>query len=271
MASTLEQILASCERLWPAAGAEAWDAPGLVTGSVSSTVSRVLLSVDVTAAVVAEAIELNCQLLISHHPFIMRGVSTVSEQTAKGATLSQAIRANLAIFAAHTNADIVADGVSDTIAKALGLADVRALDNPGNKIGHGRVGELPAPIPLGEFARLVAKVFPSTAGGIRVAGDYNQSVSKIALCGGAGDSFIANAFACSADVYLTSDLRHHLAQDARESALLDGGPALVDVSHWASEWLWLETAAQQLRKIYPDIDFIVCDLRTDPWDFVITQ
>jgi putative NIF3 family GTP cyclohydrolase 1 type 2 len=94
----------------------------------------------------------------------------------------------------------------------------------------------------------------------------------VAVCGGAGDSFIQAATSAKADVYVTADLRHHVVQDAREAAALsDGTPAIIDVSHWASEWLWLEQAAQELRKLHPEVEFEVCDLRTDPWDFVITQ
>jgi len=75
----------------------------------------------------------------------------------------------------------------------------------------------------------------------------------------------------AADVYITSDLRHHPASEARENAFVRGGPALIDVSHWASEWLWLETAAHELRGALPGVTITVSDVRTDPWDFVVTQ
>jgi putative NIF3 family GTP cyclohydrolase 1 type 2 len=74
-----------------------------------------------------------------------------------------------------------------------------------------------------------------------------------------------------ADVFITSDLRHHPASEAIENARVSGGPALIDVSHWASEWLWLETAAQQLREALPTVTVTVSELRTDPWDFAILQ
>jgi putative NIF3 family GTP cyclohydrolase 1 type 2 len=74
------------------------------------------------------------------------------------------------------------------------------------------------------------------------------------------------------DVYVTSDLRHHPVQDAREHSALSGGtPAIIDVSHWASEWLWLDIAAEQLGVLFPNVQFVVSQLRTDPWDFVVTQ
>jgi putative NIF3 family GTP cyclohydrolase 1 type 2 len=125
---------------------------------------------------------------------------------------------------------------------------------------------------LGDFARLIAKVLPSTASGVRVAGNYEQMVSKVAVSGGAGDSFISAAQASGADVFVTADLRHHPAQDAKEYALVARSPmALIDVSHWASEWLWLDVAAEILAKEFSNIQFVVSQIRTDPWDFIVTQ
>jgi len=271
--ATLSELISTFERLWPLAGAEGWDAPGLVTGDANAQVKRVLLSVDVTADLIAEAIG-DFDLVLSHHPYLMRGVTSIAQTNAKGSVLSTAIRNDLAIYAAHTNADIVSHGVSAAMASTLGLVDalplVPSASDP--KIGHGRIGRLAQPMLLGEFARHIAKTLPATATGVRVAGAYAQQVSLVALCGGAGDSFIDAAVAANADVYVTSDLRHHVVQETREAASLNGfQPALVDVSHWAAEWLWLEVAAEQLRALHPNLEFVVSDLRTDPFDFVITQ
>jgi putative NIF3 family GTP cyclohydrolase 1 type 2 len=137
--------------------------------------------------------------------------------------------------------------------------------------GLGRVGELAKPTTLGRLARALGDILPATASGIRVAGDYEQQVTRVALCAGAGDSLLQHPEVLGADVYITSDLRHHPASEARQNARLGAGPALVDVSHWASEWLWLETAAEELRKALPDVSVTVSELRTDPWDFVVVQ
>ncbi len=268
----LRELLASFEALWPASGAEAWDAPGLIVGNGAAEITRVLLTIDVTAEVIEEAAG-KYDLVLAHHPFLLRGITQASEGSAKGFVLAKAIRNNLAIFAAHTNADIVSAGVSETLAGALGIKDLSPLVSTSNPVvGHGRIGTLSEPLLLGDFARTVARILPPTATGVRVAGAYTQTVQKIAVCGGAGDSFITAAFDAGADVYLTADLRHHVVQDARESALLTDSPlAIIDVSHWASEWLWLDVAASQLRQLHTDVTFDVCELRTDPFDFVITQ
>jgi dinuclear metal center YbgI/SA1388 family protein len=273
MAVELGQLIQAFEKLWPLAGAEAWDTPGLVSGNNDQRISRVLLTVDVTGEIINEAADGEFNLVLAHHPYLLRGISSVSEDLAKGATLSKAIRNEVAIYAAHTNADVVESGVSQVMAEAFGIlkaTPLAAADQPNT--GHGRIGSLAAPVKLGEFARLIAKVLPSTAAGVRVSGDFDQLVQRVAVCGGAGDSFIGAAVEAGADVFVTSDLRHHPVQDAREQANLNGGvPALVDVAHWASEWLWLEVAAQQLAMQFPNVQFVVSHIRTDPWDFVVTQ
>ncbi len=199
-------------------------------------------------------------------------MTTIAGDTYKGALLARLIRADCALIAAHTNADVVPDGVSAVLAEALGITNAQpivAAHEP--SIGIGRVGQLPSSISLGRLARIVADILPATASGVRVAGDYDRIVRSVAICGGAGDSLLREPAVLAADVFITADLRHHPASEAREQATLVGGPALIDVSHWASEWLWLATAASQLSLALPELDVQVSDLRTDPWDFAVVH
>src|SRR5690606_2841730 len=100
---------------------------------------------------------------------------------------------------------------------------VPASANPAR--GIGRVGTLAEPTTLGRLARLLGELLPATAGGILASGDFDAPVSTVALCGGAGDSLLSEPAVLSADVYITSDLRHHPASEARENARAGGGPA----------------------------------------------
>jgi dinuclear metal center YbgI/SA1388 family protein len=272
MSYTLATVRGVVERIWPVEGAEAWDAPGLLSGDPQSEITRVLLAIDAVRDTVDEAIERSADLLLVHHPLLLRGVTSISEDRYKGALLARLIRARCALLAAHTNADVVADGVSAVLADALGLLDTRPIV-PGADptTGIGRVGALQAQTSLGKLARQVADLLPPTASGVRVAGEYTQQVSTVAVCGGAGDSLLNESAVIAADVYITADLRHHPASEAREQALVSGGPALIDVSHWASEWLWLDTAAAQLAHELPELEIVVSETRTDPWDFVVVQ
>ncbi len=272
MPHTLASVLTTVEELWPLAGAEGWDAPGLVSGDPASEVRSILLAVDAVAATVDEAIDREADLLLAHHPLLLRGVTSVAEDRYKGALLARLIRSDCALVAAHTNADVVVDGTSAVLAARLGLTAVEPISPaPDGVTGIGRVGMLAEPVTLGVLARTLADLLPPTAGGVRAAGDFHQRVERVALCGGAGDSLLGSPAVRASDVYITADLRHHPASEAREQATLGGGPALLDVSHWASEWLWLDTAAEQLRAALPGVSVEVSELRTDPWDFVILQ
>ena len=253
--------------LWPMAGSEEWDRPGLMLGNPSAEIMRVLLTVDVTAATIQEAAERNCQALLSHHPMYLRGVTELGEATAKGALTALAIRNNLAVIAVHTNADFVSDGVTETLAKAIGLSHLEPLEHLNRR---GRIGTTTTTAI--ELARLLGRVLPPTAGGIRVAGRHDHEIRHVAVVAGSGDSMIEAAFEAGADAFVTSDLRHHPVQDALERALASGRDfTIIDISHWAAESLWLDVASGQLASSLPDVEFLVSELRTDPWDFAVMQ
>nr|WP_272928716.1 Nif3-like dinuclear metal center hexameric protein [Leucobacter luti] len=258
------------EEMWPAATAESWDRVGLVSGADGAPLRRVLLAVDAVDATVSEALDWRADALLTHHPLLLRGIHTLAEDTAKGALLARLIRGECALLAAHTNADAPEGGVSDVIARRLGLLHARPIV-PGADpaAGIGRVGDLAAPLTLRAFAGRVAAELPRTVTGVRVAGDPERMISRVALLGGAGDSLLDHPEVRGADVYVTSDLRHHPAQESLELSSAVGGPALVDVAHWASESLWLAGAAERLAARLPGVEFRVSELRTDPWDFSV--
>lgn len=142
--------------------------------------------------------------------------------------------------------------------------DVVELADPGSSdTGSGRVG-LVEPTTLRGFAERVAAALPATAHGVRVAGDPDATVRRVAVCGGAGDFLLDQVAAAGVDVYVTSDLRHHPAGEFCERS----GPALVDVAHWAAEWTWLPVVEARVRGVLGDtVDTKVSTVVTDPWTF----
>ncbi|MCP1501810.1 dinuclear metal center YbgI/SA1388 family protein [Curtobacterium herbarum] len=266
---TLRELQSAVESLWPAAGAESWDSVGLVSGDPDALVEHVHLAVDAVPDTAREAVAAGADLLLTHHPLLLRGVTTIDESTYKGSVLATLVRGGCALLAAHTNADVVTTGTSAVLADRIGLQDQRPLEPAADGVsGIGRVGVLAEPVPLGVLARRIVDVLPATATGVRVSGEYDRPVRTVALCAGAGDAYLGNAEVRAADVYVTSDLRHHPASEFREQAMVADGPALIDTSHWATEWLWLDVAAEQLRAA-TGVRVTVSDLRTDPWDFAV--
>ncbi|GGP54887.1 Nif3-like dinuclear metal center hexameric protein [Streptomyces sp. L500] len=265
----LSEVISALEALWPPERAEQWDAVGTVCGDPDAEITRVLFAVDPVQEVVDEAVELGADLIVAHHPLYLRGTTTVSAGTFKGRAVHTLIKNDIALHVAHTNADRADPGVSDALAGALDLRVVAPLvpdpSDPAGRRGLGRICELDPPLTLAAFAERAAKRLPATAQGIRAAGDPEQLIRTVAVCGGSGDSLFEDVRAARVDAYVTADLRHHPASDARAESPL----ALVDAAHWATEWPWTEQAAAQLDEISDrhgwGLRTHVSRTVTDPW------
>jgi putative NIF3 family GTP cyclohydrolase 1 type 2 len=162
-----------------------------------------------------------------------------------------------ALLAAHPYEEVAYD--------VLQLAT--PLEAPARTRGHGRIGRLEAPTTLREFAEQVRASLPATAHGVRVSGDPDRPVRTVAVGSGAGDFLLEEVLATDADVYVTSDLRHHRAAEFRDH----DGAALVDVAHWAAEWTWLPVLERKLQHAFgargATVETRVSAVVTDPWTF----
>ncbi|MFE7507262.1 Nif3-like dinuclear metal center hexameric protein [Promicromonospora sp. NPDC057488] len=290
-APTLAQVVAALDGLYPPSTAEGWDAVGLVAGDPAVPVRKVLFAVDPVSTVVDQALDWGADLLVTHHPLFLRGVSSVAATTFKGSVVHRLLTGGCALHVAHTNADAAPRGVADALADLVGITDRRPLelsaatgvgaasDNDAGARGIGRVGRLAEPTTLAGFARRVAAALPATAQGIRFSGDPDAVVTTAAVLGGSGDGYFDAVRAADADVYVTSDLRHHPASELRERAEFEaraaeipgpaGTPFLVDTAHYASEWPWLRYAVEDLAAALGAdglaVEARVSELVTDPW------
>ncbi|OMC23525.1 Nif3-like dinuclear metal center hexameric protein [Mycobacterium colombiense] len=141
--------------------------------------------------------------------------------------------------------------------------DIFAMVPPPGDAGLGRVATLERPEPLRDFVSRVNAALPRTSWGVRAAGDPDMPVSRVAVCGGAGDSLLAAAAGAGVQAYVTADLRHHPADEHRRASDV----ALIDVAHWASEFPWCEQAAGVLRSRFgAELPVRVSSIRTDPWN-----
>lgn len=261
---TVADAVAALDGAYPPRLAQDWDTVGLTSGDPADRIVRVLVAVDPELPVIDEAVEVDADLLVTHHPLLLRGVHHVATTTPKGRAVHRLIRGGVALFNAHTNADAARPGVSDALADTLGLLAGEPLSadphDPG--VGIGRIAELGVPESFATFVARVGAALPATAWGVRAAGDPDRTVRRVAVSGGAGDSMLGLARAAGVDAYVTADLRHHPASDHLAEP---DAPALVDVAHWASEHPWCAQAAAVLRRLLPELDVTVSTRRTDPW------
>jgi dinuclear metal center YbgI/SA1388 family protein len=274
-APSVGSVVGVLEDAYPPSWAEAWDRVGLVLGERGAAVRRVLLAVDPTVAIAREAVERGAELLVTHHPLLLRGASFLPADEGKGAVVTHLLRHGTALWCGHTNVDRSTRGTVGAWLSLLDLRDARALvpgEEPAaaahgsRRFGLGAVGTLPASTTVGELATAIAGRVPATARGILHTGAADREVRTVAVCPGAGDSFLEAAAAAQADVYITSDLRHHPALEHLESAADPAAvPALLDVPHAASEALWLPLAKDLLDATVPGLEVLVSEHTTDPW------
>jgi putative NIF3 family GTP cyclohydrolase 1 type 2 len=230
---TVAGVVTVLERCFPPAWAEQWDRVELVLGEPGAPVRLVLCVVDCVPQTVAEARELGADLMVAHHPLLLQPVSSVAPTTYKGRILHDLIRHGVALYTAHTNADVADPGVSDALAARLGLTR-------------------PAPAAAG------GRTDRRGVGRRRQRGRCCRGHRRGRCC--AGDAYLADATAAGVDAYLTADLRHHPVSEH----LAGGGPAVLDAGHWATERPWLDDLARLLYDTLP-VEAVASNLDTDPW------
>ena len=237
----LREIINSIESVAPRSAQEPWDNSGMQVGDTGREIHSVLLTTDITEDVVNEAVMHGCQLIVSHHPLLFRGLKQVCGQTPQARIVEQAIKHDIAIYSAHTSLDSVEGGINTRLAERLGIKDYRILSSTSRDLeistGLGVIGELPNPMNYLDFIEHVREKLECTY--VRYTRPKKDQVSRVALCGGSGAEFIGEAITQGADVYITADCKYHEFQDA------DGQIGLIDIDHWYSE--------RHAREIFRDI------------------
>lgn len=300
----LKQVVDVLETLYPLRYAENWDEPGLIVGDLRQPVTRIAFAADPTSAIIDQAIAWGADLLITHHPLFFRSVHQVSGLGFRGDLVAKLNRAGCALWVGHTNADVAWRGVGQAAADYFGLIDQKPLapiDDPTapHPVGLGRVGRLSEPMTLGAFARRVhAEVNEhgmATALGIQMCGDPDILVSTVAILPGSGDSLFDEVRATGADVYVTSDLRHHPVTDAIEQARYEAAmraegielghgepgqgephvrPCFINTPHAAIESMWFNYATEDVPAALAattgeQVETNWIRTTTDPWTWLI--
>lgn len=252
--ATVREIYQYLDGLAPFSLQMDFDNAGFLVGRGDRTVDKVLVSLDITEEVVAEAAQLGCQLIVSHHPVIFFPAKSVTDATPDGRILLSLVEHNIAAVCAHTNLDAVCGGVNDALARKLGLTNIEQLkqdgvDSSGRPYGIGRVGSLPGgPLSLADFARKAKANLGLT--GIR-AMDAGVPVHRVAVGGGACGSMLPQVKAMGCDTFLTADLKHDLYLEAR-----DLGINLLDAGHYSTEAVVCPVLAQWVREAFPDLEVL---------------
>lgn len=228
MSATVNDIVKIMDSIAPRNLAEEWDNAGFLIGRGNSSVKKIMVALDVSPEVVQQAVGQKADMLITHHPPIFKPLKNICDSSWQSDLLLKCIENGIAVYSAHTSLDSVLGGVNDVLAEKLGLEKtVSLVKNDANCGALGRVGYLPQKMEFEKFAQIVKEALGlSFVTGISAV----KTVYKVALCGGAGIDFIAEALEQGADTYVTGDIKYHEAQNAVFSGL-----NLIDATHQGTE------------------------------------
>lgn len=250
---TLNDILTVLRRQAPEETALPGDPVGLLIGQPPDTeITKIGVCLDVTPDAARRAASEGVGLLIAHHPLIYQPLKRLAPNDPIAQAVTTLVKADVSLYAMHTNWDRAANGINDTLAALLGLRDVRPLGDDGEQ-ALPRIGNLASPLPLADFARHVETAL--ACGGTSAlrlnAVDTGRPVARVAVCGGAGAMMAPDALAAGADAYVTSDVRHHEFLDAQGRGL-----ALLDAGHGATETPGMRALLRLLPPLLPGVEVV---------------
>ena len=255
----IKEVLSALERFAPLPLQESWDNAGLQVGLTETEVSGALLCLDVNEKIVDEAIQKGCNLVVSHHPLLFRGLKTISDLTDVQRTVMKAVRKGVCVISMHTNMDNAKGGVNYKMAEKLGLRDVQFLAPKmvdGVESGSGVIGELPEAQASDDFVLSVKKAF-----GVECAMCnelLRRPVRKVALCGGAGDFLLDDALKAGADAFITGEMHYHQYFGYEQQI------QICVIGHYQSEQYTAEIFRDIIEKECPGVRTCIAETCTNP-------
>jgi dinuclear metal center YbgI/SA1388 family protein len=242
---------------------EEYDNSGLITGDPEMDCKGVLVSLDCTEDLISEAVDKNCNLIVSHHPLIFRPIRRITLENMTGRTIIAAIRAGISVYAIHTNLDNILEGVNARIADKLGLINREILSpkskNPG--IGSGLIGDLKIPLSAAGLLKHVRQTFNVPV--VKHSPIIDKTISRIALCGGAGSFLISNALQAKADFFITADIRYHEFFEG------EGEMVIADIGHFESEQFTVDLLHEFIVNKFRNFAVLKSGIITNPVNYYI--
>lgn len=233
-----------------------FDNAGLLVGDPQQKVKKALLAMDCTPQVIAEAIEVDAQLIITHHPVIWNPMKQVTADS----LVYQLIRNNISVISAHTNLDVSPVGVNEYLARVLGLENIEPLEvfssDEDSIYALGRVGKLPHALSSQQLAQRVDDLLDCH--GLRYTGDAEE-ITRVAVCGGSGGSMVSKAIEAGAQALVTGDIKHDIFLSAAQAGL-----TLIDAGHFETETVVLPPLCELLQKQAPSVSFATARSNTAP-------
>ena len=264
---TFSDVLAAIDDVAPFNLQEEYDNSGLLVGELDTPLQGTLVCMDITEAVVAEAVARGCNLVVSHHPLIFQGLKRLCGDTERSRAIILALREHVGLLAAHTNLDAAYGGVNYAIAQKVGLTQLRVLAPTllGKEgTGIGLVGTLDTVLCEEDFLMYIAQIFPQQPC-LRYSPKTGKTIERVALCGGSGIEFLDQAISLRADAYLTGDIKYHDFQRP------DGKLLLIDLGHRESELCAIDLLKQIVSRKFPTFACGVSAQEQSPVNYFVSN
>ena len=255
----IKEIISLIEDYAPLKFQASFDNSGLLCGNPERELTSILLCIDVTEEVIKEAIDKGHNLIISHHPLIFSGLKHITPATYVERCVIDAIRHDITIYAAHTNMDVVSNGVSGRMADKLDLYHRQILQPEGDPMdgnGFGIIGELQQPVESMAFLQQIKEIFRCDR--LRYTTPHTPFMQRVAVCGGAGASFFKQALAGQADIYISGDFKYH------DFFLTENRIMIADIGHYESEQFTKEIFYEILTKKISKFAIQFSEINTNP-------
>ena len=258
--TTVKDILDFMESITPQYMQYEWDNTGLLCGSRSKEIKKILVALDPFEEVCREAKELGADLLLTHHPLIVEGLKAINDESDIGRAIMLLVQNNIAAINAHTNLDCAPGGVNDTLAAVLGLRDVEIIDPKGGTVSYGllRIGNVNEQ-PLSAFLTHVKQALGCQ--GLRYV-DGGKAVCRVAVGGGSCGSDLWDAARAGCDTFVTADVKYNQFHEA-----LAMGINMIDAGHFYTENPTMAVVAAKLRAEFPEIEVIESKTHKDCVNF----
>ena len=258
----IRQIIGALEDFAPLALQDSYDNAGLQIGlAKDAETSGVLLCLDVTEDVIDEAIALGCNMIVSHHPLLFAPLKSISGKNYIERCVMKAIKNDITIYAAHTNLDSARNGVNYKIAEKIQLRNIEWLSpKEGNEAGEGVIGTLNTPMTKADFLQLIKQTFNVEA--LRYNDWKGNTISKVAICGGAGNFLIPTAIQKECDAFITGEIGYHRFF-GHENELL-----LLELGHYESEKYTIEILFDIIKKEDKNIPVYKTNKKTNPINYL---
>ncbi len=247
---TAKELIQKIEAAFPPEKAAEWDNSGFQAGRRQKEIKKVLVALDATDEVIAQAVKMKADMLLLHHPLTMSGVKSVTTETLTGRKYLELLQNDICCYSCHTNYDV--QEMAQLAGNMMKLQKPEVLDCTGidpktkEKMGFGRVGSLVRPVALRECGELVKTIFKLD--NVKIFGDLEQVIQRVAISPGSGKSMIEPAIRAKAQVLITGDIGHHEGINA-----VDEGLAIIDAGHYGLEHIFMEQMEKFLKAAGKDL------------------